>query len=128
MSPEQKFRAKYTYINEETIKEAALKNPELLKEMILVDYFRPLTTACLIEGLGNLANPLYFEFILSFLQHENPLIQESVVMSLSTYYVEDFKKYIFIKDLLIHHIDNTQHSGVKEQIKCQLDYMDLMTN
>lgn len=127
MTTEELFRKKYTFINEETIRKAALENPKLLKEMVLVPYFRPFTTSLLLEGLGSLISEEYFDFILSYLNHENPFIQEAVILSLSGYYVEYPKKYAFIKELLESKLKNTPFEGVKKQIKSQLYYMKLMT-
>lgn len=127
MTTEETFRKKYTFINEETIRQAGLDNPELLKDMILVPYFSPFTISLLIEGLGNLTLDKYFDFILSYLNHENPFIQEGVILSLSEYYVEKPKKYNFIKALLENKLKDTPSEGVKKQISAQLYYMKFMT-
>lgn len=118
------YRRIYIYYNEDTLKQAVINHPELVKEIIKHPEIRGLARAYGLHSLGQSLNPLYFEFIKNSLQDPSPFLREAAALALCEYYCEDKEKYIEVKVLLEEALKEEKGEGVVKQLKGLLDYME----
>jgi len=125
MTPIDKYKDKYKYLNRSTIEIASLHDPELLKELIEDETLRPFIRGIIIDELSIGAREEYFDFIKSFIDSKDSFIAEGAYLGLYEYYDSDREKYSDLKVLFKNKSkDDMLQESVKYQIKELLYLMD----
>jgi hypothetical protein len=117
-----RYRAKYKFLNDETLVVASKQDPELLKELIEDKELRPSTRADILEALAVGARDDYFNYLLSKCEETSPHIREAAFNGLYEYFVAD-PKYYSLMDHFSEKFKSESAAGVKITLKNLMEEM-----
>lgn len=119
------FEKRYKFIGEETIAQAAEKDPQFLAEFIAFGKIKPLTRAIALSKLGHSHNDSYLGLLKTFTKDEAPLVREGAYQGLAEYFFYDEKKYADLMAFFKQSLNNETGPGVQKQIRSLIDAMEL---
>jgi len=109
------YREKYEFLNDETLKVATDRDPELLVEMIEDKDLRPSTRGDILEALSFGARDEYFDYIEKQTGSPAPHVREAAYSGLFEYYESD-EKYNELKNFFQESLSSEKADGVKRSI------------
>lgn len=121
MSPIEKYRQKYGYLNDETLAVATVEMPSLLVDMINDGTIRDSTRADLLEVLGKDARQEYFSFIKGFTHYNSPMVQEGAYTGLFHYFESNSKE---VREILEEGLKTNTDQAVLDQLKNLIHFAD----
>lgn len=119
----ERYRSKYTYLNDDTLAIATQDDPELLRELVDDKELRPSTRGDILEALARGARPEYYEFLKSKCDATAPHIREAAFIGLYEYFDSDPEKYALL-DLFASKLESETAIGVKATLANLLEEME----
>jgi hypothetical protein len=119
-----RFKEKYTYVNDETLEKASEESPDLVQGIVLDENINTLARAHALYALSLSANDEYFSFIKGFVNHSAPLIRESAIMGLYEYYDLEEERHLEVKDSFKEILNHEKAKGIRSKTISLLEQME----
>jgi hypothetical protein len=119
-----RFKEKYTYVNDETLEKASEESPDLVQGIVLDENINTLARAHALYALSLSVNDEYFSFIKGFVNHSAPLIRESAIMGLYEYYDLEEERHLEVKDSFKEILNHEKAKGIRSKTISLLEQME----
>jgi hypothetical protein len=112
-------------INEKTLTNAAMKEPQFLADFITQGNIKNFTKALAVSKLGLAGNDTFLGLLRSLTRDSSPLVREGAYKALAEYFFNDEEKYSFIYEEFKAALENETGDGVKKQIVSLMKVMEM---
>lgn len=120
--PLERYRARYQYLNDDTLAIASAEDPELLIELIEDTRLRPSTRGDILEALAVGARPEYFDLLVHQTKSTAPHIREAAYIGLFEYF-ESGAEYHHLAGLFTEGLAHEAAAGVRATLEDLLEDM-----
>lgn len=122
------YRQIYTYLNEETLKQAMEDgNGDLLVNM-LKEQLNRISVATILITLGNSLKSEYISLLWYYTNHSDPLTRESAYMALSCYPDEEKPQYNYFLTKFKNNLIAEKSPGVRKSLEHCIEWFEEVEN
>jgi hypothetical protein len=112
-------------INEKTLTQAALKEPQFLADFITQGKIKNFTKALALSKLGLAGDDTFLGLIKSLILDPSPLVREGAYQALAEYFLNDEDKYSYLYEDFKNALETETGEGVKKQIVSLMKVMEM---